>query len=349
MSVARYSFINAKIRGFKADMLTSEHWDALLGARDMYSALRVLDTTSYAEIVKDFDETASPREVEHALQLDFNRVLSEIRIDVPKASQLLMSWITRKFQREVVKPILRLYVTEKDASLAEKLLVPVDPFTTEVLQDLLTAKTLKEFVAKVPDRYFRKKIEDKLPQYEETGRLVFIEQAIDADILTNLFMEAQKQKGLDKEVTTKLAGVEIDLVNLMTTLRTHFLRIEYRDAEALLLDVEYRLPRTLCKEALSARSFEERVRKLQESSYGPMIARSWEAYELHQTLYTFEHTFHQQLRTESVDALLGYPFHFGIVLGYLNLKWYEIVNLKALMNGKADQIDPNIIRRVLIL
>ncbi|MFX1508808.1 MAG: V-type ATPase subunit [Promethearchaeota archaeon] len=349
MSVARYSFINAKIRGYKADMLTSEHWDALLGARDMYAALRVLDTTSYADIVKDFDETATPQEVEQALQLDFNRVLSEIRTDVPKSAQTLMNWITRKFQREVVKPILRLFVTEKDASLAERLLVPVDPFTTTVLLDLLSAKDLNEFIDKIPDRYFRNIIRDNLPKYEETSRLVIIEQAIDADILNNLYLEAQKLKGLDKDVTSKLAGVEIDLVNLMITLRTHFLGIEQADAEALLLDAEYRLSRNLCKEALAARSFEERVRKLQESVYGSMIAKSWEAYELHQTLYTFEHTFHEQIRRDSTDALLGYPFHLGIVLGYLNLKWYEIVNLKAVMNGKADQIDPNIIRRVLIL
>ncbi|MFX1576652.1 MAG: V-type ATPase subunit [Promethearchaeota archaeon] len=349
MSVARYSFINAKIRGYKADMLTSDHWDALLGARDMYAALRVLDTTSYSEIVKDFDETALPQEVEQALQLDFNRVLSEIHVDIPKGSQPLMNWITRKFQREVVKPILRLYVTDKEPSLAEKLLVPVDPFTIEVLLNLLKAKDLNEFVSKLPDPYFRHIIREYLPQYEETDRLVIIEQAIDADILQNLFFEAQKQKGLDKEVTTKLAGVEIDLVNLMTTLRTFFLGIEKAEAEALLLDTEYRLSRALCKEALAARSFEERVRKLQESSYGSMIASSWEAYQLHQTLYAFEHTFLEQIRRNSIDALLGYPFHFGIVLGYLNLKWYEIVNLKALMNGKADQIDSNIIRRILIL
>jgi len=349
MSVARYSFINAKIRGYKADMLTSEHWDALLGARDMYAALRVLDATSYADIVKDFDETASPRDVEQTLQLDFSRVLSEINADVPKGSQPLMNWITRKFQREVVKPILRLYVTEKDPGLAERLLVPVDPFSTEILLDLLTAKDLNEFVDKIPDRYFKKIIGDHLSQYEETGRLVIIEQAIDADILNNLFSLAQKQKGLDKDVTSKLVGVEIDLVNLMTTLRTHFLGIEHAEAESLLLDSEYRLPRTLCIEALYARSFEERVRKLQESSYGPILARSWEAYEVYETLYTFEHSFHEQIRVNSIDALLGYPFHLGIILGYLNLKWYEIVNLKALMNGKADQIDPNTIRRVLIL
>jgi V/A-type H+-transporting ATPase subunit C len=349
MSVARYSFLNAKIRGYKADMLNSEHWDALLGARDMYAALRVLDTTSYAAIVKDFDETATPREVEQTLQLDFNRVLAEIRADAPKSSQSLMNWITRKFQREVVKPILRLYVTEKDRILAEQLLVPVAPFSTEVLQDLLTAKDMNEFIKKIPDRYFRKIIQDHLPSYEETGRLVTIEQAIDADILHNLYSEAQKQKGLDRDVTTKLAGVEIDLVNLMTTLRTHFLGIDHADAEALLLESEYKLSRALCKEALQARSFEERVRKLQESSYGSIISEAWEAYEVYQTLFTFEHVFHKQIRNDSIDALLGYPFHFGIVLGYLNLKWYETVNLKAVMNGKADHIDLNMIRRVLIL
>jgi vacuolar-type H+-ATPase subunit C/Vma6 len=135
----------------------------------------------------------------------------------------------------------------------------------------------------------------------------------------------------------------------MTTLRTHFLGISPADAEDLLLNAEYRLSRTLCKEALHARSFEDRVKKLQESPYKTMIAQSWEVYQQFESLYTFEHAFHKQIQIDSTDALLGYPFHFGIVLGYLNLKWYETLNLKALMNGKADNLDPGVIRRVLIL
>ncbi len=349
MSVAQYSFINAKIRGYKSDMLTSEHWDALLGARDMYAALRVLDATSYSEITKDFDETATPIEVEQALKLDFNRVLNEIRIDAPISTQQIMSWITRKFQREVIKPLLRLYVTEADHDQAERLLVPVEPFTTEVLLDLLNAKDLKELIDQLPEPYFKQLIQEYLPNYEETGRLVIIEQAIDAAILENLLKEAKKLNGMDQEVTTKLIGAEIDLINFMITLRTHFLEIPPTDVEELFLSVEHRLPLTLCKEALLARSFEERVRKLQESPYRGLIDHAWEAYEQFQNLYTFEHAFHEQIQADSTSALLGYPFHFGIVLGFLNLKWYEVLNLKALMNGKADQLDVNIIRRYLIL
>jgi V/A-type H+-transporting ATPase subunit C len=349
MSVARYSFINAKIRGYKSDMLTSEHWDALLGARDMYAALRVLDATSYSEITKNFDETSTPIEVEQALKLDFNRVLNEIQIDAPKSTQPIMRWITRKFQREVVKPLLRLYVTEAAHEQAERLLIPVEPFTMEVLLDLLTAKDLNDLISQLPDPYFKQLIQDRLPEYEETGRLVVIEQAIDAAILEYLYKEAEKLKGMDKDVTTKLTGTEIDLINFMITLRTHFLGISPTDVDELFLNVEHRLPLPLCREALQARSFEERVRKLQESPYGAIIAPAWEAYEQFENLYTFEHAFHEQIRADSVDALLGYPFHFGIVLGFLNLKWYEVLNLKALMNGKADQLDVNIIRRYLIL
>ncbi len=80
-----------------------------------------------------------------------------------------------------------------------------------------------------------------------------------------------------------------------------------------------------------------------------MITQSWEAYEQFQSLAIFEHNFHKQIWTESYHALIGYPFHFGVVIGFLNLKWYETLNLKALMNGKADQLDPHIIRRALIL
>ncbi len=349
MSVARYSFINAKIRGLKADILSQEQWDALLGARDMYSALRILDATGYSEIAKQFDENAMPIEIGQALRLDFNRVLTEIRNDVPKSTQPLMNWIIRKFQREVVKPLLRLYMTQSNHDTATRLLVPITPFSMDEIAKLLGAKDLTELVSSLPDPYFKHLLQEILPQYKETQRFENIEQTIDGVILENLFKQAKQMDGQDREITSQLVGIEIDLINLMTTLRTQFLGITAADAAKLLLRVEHRLPLKLCREALQSRNFQERVQKLQQSYYGAIIAKSMEAYEQYQNLYVFEHAFHKQIRVESTNALLGYPFHFGILLGYLNLKWYETLNLKALMNGKADHLEPHLIQRVLIL
>ena len=135
----------------------------------------------------------------------------------------------------------------------------------------------------------------------------------------------------------------------MITLRSHFLGFSSSETEQLLIKTPYRLPLDLCQRALLSRNFEERVRILQSGYYKDLVSRSWEAYELQESLGVFEHNAHIQIRTDSEEALIGYPFHFGIVLGFLNLKWYETLNLKAVMNGKADNIDPNIIRRSLIL
>lgn len=349
MSVARYSYINAKIRSMKADILTSDQWDALIGARDMFAAIRILDATSYAELVQDFGETTSPLEVERVLQTEFSNVLVEIENDIPTSTQTLMTWITRKFQKEVVKSILRLFTTHSDRSTAERLFVPIEPFSTNLLFTLLELKDLQTLASHIPDQFFQLLIQDKIPQYEETGDLLVIEQALDASVLENLQREVQLQDGEDRESTLNIVGTEIDRINLMITLRTHFLGTSTDEAVKLLIDAPYRLPLDICQRALMARNFEERIQTLQGSYYKDLISQSWEAYQQYQNLAVFEHNFNKYIRSESINALLGYPFHFGIVIGFLNLKWFEALNLKALMNGKADQLDANIIRRALIL
>ncbi|MFX1565906.1 MAG: V-type ATPase subunit [Promethearchaeota archaeon] len=349
MSVARYSFINAKIRSMKADILSPDQWDALIGARDMFSALRILDSTSYAQLVQDMGESTAPIEVERVLQSDFNKVLIEIKNDIPTANQTLMTWITRKFQKEVVKSILRLYTSRSSQATAERLLIPLEPFTAGQLMALLEAKDLHSMVSDISEPFFQLEIQNLLPQYEETGNLFLIEHSLDTTVIQNLFREIQKLEEQDREITARLVGTEIDLMNLMITLRSHFLGFSSTETEELLIKTPYRLSLDLCQRALLARNFEERVRILQSSYYKELISRSWEAYELQQSLGVFEHNAHIQIRTDSEQALIGYPFHFGIVLGFLNLKWYETLNLKAVMNGKADQLDPNIIRRALIL
>ncbi|MFX1319703.1 MAG: V-type ATPase subunit [Promethearchaeota archaeon] len=349
MSVARYSFINAKIRSMKADILTSEQWDALIGARDMFSALRILDATSYAQLVQDMGETTSPIEVERVLQLDFNKVLIEIKNDIPTANQTLMTWITRKFQKEVVKSLLRLFTSGSDQATAERLLIPLEPFSSSRLMTFLEAKDLRSMVSQIPDQFFQLEIQKTLPQYEETGNLFIVEHTLDTTVFQNLFREVQQLEEQDREITARLVGTEIDLLNLMITLRSHFLGFSSTETEELLIKTPYRLPLDLCQRALLSRNLEERIRILQSSYYRDLISRSWEAYELDQGLGAFEHNAHVLIRTDSEEAMIGYPFHFGIVLGFLNLKWYETINLKAVMNGKADQLDSNIIRRALIL
>ncbi|MFX1474205.1 MAG: V-type ATPase subunit [Promethearchaeota archaeon] len=349
MSVAKYSYINAKLRALKADLLTSEQWDALLGARDMHAALRILEGSGYSSLVKDFDVSISSSTVERVLQEDFTRVLVEIINEAPEPTQELVKWIARKFQKEIVKTLLRLQAAQADQATANRLLVPIAPFTGDKLRELTEAADIRGLTSQIPDSFFRRVLEETLPRYEETGEVLILEQAVDAMVLRSIFEHTERLAVPDREATLPLVGLEIDLINLMITLRSHSLRIPPEEAEKLLIEVEHRLPLTLCRRAMQAKTLEEVVRVLNEGLYSKQITKGWEAYEQHGSLHAFEHVFHQHLRQASIDVMLGYPFHFGIILGYLNLKWYETLNLKAVMHGKAEDLDPHLIRRTIIL
>lgn len=349
MAVARYSYINAKIRARKAELLTEDQWNALLGARDMQAALRILDGTGYAEMIRELDPEITADQLERILQEDFNKALQEITIDAPDAAKDILIWVQRKYQKEIVKGLIRLRFADADRDMAERLLVPIEPFTMESLLSLFDAGDLNLLVRNLPDSFFKKILEEALPHYEEHKDLMALEQTIDSVVFENLYTQAQKLTGKDRTHTEKLVGLEIDLINILISLRSHLLKLPKEEAKAMLLAAKERKSNDLAQSAIDTRSFEEAGETLTTGRYKQMMQRAWEAYEQYNTLQVFEHAFHQEIYKASRETMLGDPFNFGVLIGYLNLKWYETMNLKALMHGKAEKLESNIIRRALIL
>jgi V/A-type H+-transporting ATPase subunit C len=349
MAVARYSYINAKIRARKAELLTEEQWDALLGARDMQAALRILDGTGYSDLVRELEANITADQLERILQEDFNNVLQEILIDAPEAAQKILIWVQRKYQKETIKGLIRLKAAGANREMAEQLLIPIEPFTSETLLTLYDAGDMSLLAQNLPIHFFKKLLEDALPAYEETEDLMGLEQVIDAAVFENLYKQTHTLSGKDFDHTEKLVGLEVDLINVLIGLRSHLLGLNKDQTKAMLLARNERKSYDLAYSAIDARTFEEAVELFTTGRFTRLMQRAMEAYEQYQTLQVFEHAFHQAIFQASRETMLGDPFNFGVVLGYLNLKWYETMNLKALIHGKAENLDPNIIRRTLIL
>jgi len=349
MSVARYSYINAKIRARNSELLSNEQWNALLGARDMFAALRILDGTGYADLVREFDADTSSMEIERTLQGDFSTVFQEITRDAPEAVQSMLIWVQRKYQKENLKTLLRLHAGEADRNMAERLLIPIEPFTIELLLTLYDSADLHQLAKNIPDDFFKGVVGEAVKAYEETKDLMVLEHAIDTAVYENLFSKAQSLGGTDRMHTERLIGVEIDMINMLTALRSHLLQLDKTTAKDLLLRKEFQLKRQVAEQAIDARTLEDAVDHLAVGHYAKFVKNAWEAYQLRESLRVFEHAFQSQILQASQEAMLGDPFHFGVILGYLNRKWFEIMNLKALMHGKSEKLDPNVIRRTLIL
>jgi vacuolar-type H+-ATPase subunit C/Vma6 len=261
----------------------------------------------------------------------------------------MLIWVQRKYQKENLKTLLRLHAGEADRNMAERLLIPIEPFTVELLLTLYDSADLDQLAANIPDEFFKRVVGEAVSVYEETKDLMTLEHTLDAEVYENLFEKAQSLGGPDRRHTEKLIGVEIDMINMLTTLRSHLLQLDKTKAKELLLTKEHHLKQDVAKQAIDARTLEDAVSLLAVGHYLKFVKTAWEAYQVQETLRVFEHAFQTQILNASHEAMLGDPFHFGVILGYLNRKWFEIMNLKALMHGKAEKLDPNVIRRTLIL
>ncbi|MEM3526199.1 MAG: V-type ATPase subunit, partial [Candidatus Jordarchaeaceae archaeon] len=88
---------------------------------------------------------------------------------------------------------------------------------------------------------------------------------------------------------------------------------------------------------------------LSVSEFRYLAYRAKEVYEQTKSLFAIEHAFNEYFTQIVYSQLLGFPFHIGVPLAFLELKSQEIRNIKIIIVGKVEAVEPSKIRDLLII
>jgi len=199
-------------------------------------------------------------------------------------------------------------------------------------------------------------LEKAFEVYLEEKNFYLLEVALDRHVYSKIWRAIGKLRGLDKKIARTVIGLEIDSVNVKTILRCKAMGISENQIRRYLIPVSEVFGEKELEEAMRGSDMQSTINSLSESAKRA-LARDHqyiftEIQELHVTsLTTLETILDRGLVETNLRIIKRYTpfFNIGLLLAFLNMKWFEVKNLRAIIRGSEAGIAPDRVKKLLIL
>lgn len=211
--MSNIDFIVAKVRGMRGKLY--EH-DRLSRLCDVPTIEDLATSIAPQSPVGDILDLERQLTAQHVAAL---RVLLPL-LDGWQADLFL--WMLRRYQVENLKVILRCWATKAGEATLSAHTVPLPDELELPAAAMMRSPSIEALINQVPVTALRDGALLGLGDFEESGRLFFIESGLDKTYFTHLQKAAQEAKGLAREPVLSLVPLESDIYNTMLVLRGLF-------------------------------------------------------------------------------------------------------------------------------
>jgi len=256
-----------------------------------------------------------------------------------------------------VKVLLRAKEAELSVEEAMKYIMPAGRLSeARCRQTLENSETITDVIDSLSDLEYGSVLEKAFEVYLEEKNFYLLEVALDRNVYSKIWRAIGKLRGLDKKIARTVIGLEIDSVNVKTILRCKAMGINENQIRRYLIPVSEVFGEKELEEAMRGSDMQSTINSLAESAKRA-LARDHqyiftELQELHVTSLTaLETILDRGLVETNLRIIKRYTpfFNIGLLLAFLNLKWFEVKNLRAIIRGSEAGIAPDRVKKLLIL
>ena len=330
-----------------------------LAGRNLHDVHLFLEKTSYqTEISEIPGKQLNSISLENASLKNFVRTCEEIMEHSPKSISFLVSRIRLKFEVDNVKAILRVKRAELSVDEARKYIMPVGRLdVARCRKTLEMSENVSDVIESLQDLEYGSVLKETLAAFRETGVFFLLEVALDRFVYGEIWRAAGKLRGLDKKIARTVLGMEIDSANIKAIFRCKAMGIIEDQIRRYIMPVSEVFEEKELEEAIRAGDIKSSIKSLLATAklsrardYYYMLTDVLERYEASPSLSRLEMALDRSLVKTSLRMLKRYTpfFNVGLILAFLNLKWFELKNLRAIVRGAEAKIPPDKIKEVLI-
>jgi len=353
LSVSKYAYISARVKGMKVSLLDQEGYRTLLGYSDLVGIYGFLKDTPYVEeLGKVTPEALNALSLERVFLMNLFKTFNKVVFKSPSDVASIIIDYLKKFDVENVKMALRALRAAVGGSEAMKYILPVPSgIKPEIYGDLLTVAENVEGLIRLMERTeYGVILTESLEEYLVKKSLMPVENALDVYVYRSLWADIEKLGRRDREIAGRLFGIETDVDNIRVVLRCKALGLKAEEAMGYIFPAFYALNHEDIEKALEASSVSGAMTPLMVQPYRDMLTKVLMDYERTGSISAVDIEGDRLIASMNRHLLRIYPspFHIGVVLSYLNLKWFEVKNLVALVYGKEDGLSPDVIEKSLI-
>jgi V/A-type H+-transporting ATPase subunit C len=345
-----YGNINTRIRAKKAAFLGFGEIEKFLHAVDFEEFMNFLDGTSYANIIHEEAPQGvfHPDELSTILAKDLVQVVTNIKRPLRGKVRKFLEAYMEMFTAENLKTIVRGIHADMDKEEIFSFVIPLTSIQSHIFELIVEAETVKDFVEKIPYKEIKERLLLKMPLYEELNSTAPLEVTIEEwylDIIKSALNGFPKS---DQKRMTRIFETRVILRNILTMLRVFALKYDIKIAEMSMIHFNKTI-NYLNKRILQSTSWDELFSEIAKSKFRKIGRRIYQLYEATHDLIEVELLIDDYLAQQMKQQLSGYPFHLGIIAGFISMKHYEIKNLVSIGLGVEKGEPPDEIMKMITL
>lgn len=359
MSAWKYRRLMPKVLVSKLRLVQTENILDLVGNPLDQICSRLAKTPYQKDILEIPTQQFSSTLLEEALLKNFIKTVDEIACCSPKGIRALLTAILMKFEADCLKAILRTKSAELEPDQAMKYITPAGRLSAAKCMDIVkNSSSIRDVVKLLSDLEYGHVLEEVLPEYEKTGLLFSLEVAVDRHVYGRIWKAAKKLRGLDGRIARAIVGLEIDSLNIKVILRFKETCVGEDLARQYLMPVSEVFGAAELEGAVRAKEVKSAIEHLLDAAkvslardHQHLLMDVMKEYVTHKSMSHLEALLERELLETSLRMLKRYTpfFNVGFVLAFLNLKWFELRNLRTIIRGAEEKMPSARTRELLVL
>jgi len=256
----------------------------------------------------------------------------------------LIARYLRKFDAWNVKTVIRGVYTDSSREAIETDLIRAGEFDDATIDRLLDAGTVEDVVTVLDRTMFGDALEAAFEDFQETGTLVPLENAVDRAFYEQLLedLPTGEAVGLYRE----FLEAEIDFRNVRNALRLARSGADI-DPGAYFIDGGRLFSASEMTTLVG--NTDELVARIRESTYGRRLTEPLDDLEDATSLIDFERALESVLLTYSRQLGNVHPLSICPVIAYILLKEREVTNIRAIARGREAGLSETEIENELVI
>ena len=342
---ANYEYVVARVRHRRASLFDEDDYRKLLGM-GLGGIARYMEESPYQAEINDLGARYSGVQlIEYALNQNLAREFDDLlRFSDGRLYELFARYL-RKFDAWNLKTVLRgHYSGATDEEIRENL-IDAGELDAEFLDELIAAPDIESMAERIEETMFGEGIEAAMADYEETGLLVPLENAIDRAYYEGLFYEAESETG-PMNLYQEFLQAEIDFRNVLNGLRIARSGADIDPAEYF-IEGGRLFSRSEIGSLVS--DSDQLIAHIRESRYEDDLETAIDALQADSNITAFERAVDEALLSYSDRLSHVYPLSVCPVLAYILAKEREVDNIRAIAHGKETDLSRSTIESELVM
>ncbi len=341
--VSGYAAINARVRAMYSTLLSSHELAALSEAEDFPGLIGLLKHSAYSPYLESLSEKElTPRRVLFQIKGRLADAYNSVIHMAPEGARPVLIQLYRSFEVGNLKAILRAIVTgpgrDEEGSLWEQVrdvLFPMGSISVLPAQAMVEAGNVAAAVELLQGTRYEETLSFAMKRYSAEQNLFPLEVALDLNYWRQLWSEARRLSGLDRDYAQRIIGSLLDMNNLMWAIRY---RIYHRLSEEELINYTLPFGYRVRDEDVRAIAAGTDIAAVVQRVYPDLTDVNSLLEEPLSGLSQLEARLKRHVVEQCLAAFAGNPFHVGVPLAFLVLTDVEIQDLTVLIEAKASRL-----------